>query len=385
MYVTLLSILGHSQLDMFTCPSCKTSLNKSGNIFGLFYVCPSCDGRAVTLEVVRKIIPRPMVNRLWQRARSGQYEGTRQCPVCRRRMPEVPILSSEKTEYIDVCTGCRIIWFDPQEFECLPKVDTQKPQEPLLSIEARQALALERLELLKKEQEQNDQMSRTGPDHWWQVIQALFGIPIEYNYTPLKHKPIVTWSLAAVITLVSIIAFRDLKDAVVNFGMIPAQFTRYFGFTLISAFFLHGGLFHLIGNLYFLLVFGDNTEDVLGKRNYLLLIAIAAIVGNIAHILGDPSSMVPCIGASGGISGILAYYCLRFRKARVGMILFFRWVRMPVVFMLAIWIIFQILGAYLQVTGLSNVSALAHLGGASVGIIFWWKTRASFSKTAAAN
>jgi membrane associated rhomboid family serine protease len=53
--------------------------------------------------------------------------------------------------------------------------------------------------------------------------------------------------------------------------------------------------------------------------------------------------------------------------------------------MLAIWIIFQILGAYLQVTGLSNVSALAHLGGASVGIIFWWKTRASFSKTAAAN
>lgn len=64
----------------------------------------------------------------------------------------------------------------------------------------------------------------------------------------------------------------------------------------------------LIGNLYFLMVFGDNTEDILGKCNYLLLIAIATIIENIVHILGEPASTVPCIGASGGISGILAYY-----------------------------------------------------------------------------
>ena len=384
MYVTLLSIVGHSQLDMLTCPSCKTSLNKNGNKFGLFWVCPSCDGRAVTLEVVRKAIPRPMVNRLWQRARSGQYEGTRQCPACRRRMPEVPILSREKTEYIDICSKCHFIWFDPHEFEHLPKVEIKQSQSQPLSMEAREALALARLESLKKEQVQQE-MSSSSPDHWWEVIPALFGIPIEYNYTPLKHKPIVTWSLAVAITLVSVIAFRNLGAAITGFGLIPAEFTRYFGFTLISSFFLHGGIIHLIGNLYFLWVFGDNTEDVLGKRDYLLLITIATITGHIAHILSAPGSTVPCVGASGGISGILAYYCLRFRNASVGMILFFRWVRMPVVFMLAIWIIFQILGAYLQVTGLSNVSALAHLGGASVGIIFWWKTRASFSKTVAVN
>ncbi len=368
---------------MFTCPSCKTSLNKNGITFGLFWVCPSCNGRALTLEVIRKTIPRPMVNLLWQRVRSGQYAGTRQCPACKRRMLEIPIINKEKTEYIDVCTSCHLIWFDPHEFEHLPKVEIQKSQEPLLSTKAREALARARLEVLRKEQK-HQEMSNSSPDHWWEVIIALFGVPVEYNYTPLKHRPIVTWSLAAAITLVSFIAFQDLNTAVANLGMIPAQFTRYLGFTFISSFFLHGGFLHLIGNLYFLLVFGDNTEDVLGKHNYLLLIAIAALVGNIAHILGDPDSTIPCIGASGGIAGIMAYYCLRFPKASVGMIWWFRWIRIPVGFMLAIWIIFQILGANRQIAGFSNVSALAHLGGAFIGIFFRWKTRQSFSETTAA-
>jgi membrane associated rhomboid family serine protease len=298
-------------------------------------------------------------------------------------MPEVPVINKEHTEYIDVCTKCLLLWFDTYEFESLPKVEVKKTQAPPLSIDAREALAMERLELLKKQQRQDDLDSRIGPDHWWEVVLALFGMPAEYNYTSLKHKPIITWSLAAVIVLVSLITFRNLRPAVMNFEMIPAQFTRYFGFTFISSFFLHGDYLHLIGNLYFLIVFGDNTEDVLGKRNYLLLITIATVVGHIAHIIADPASKVPCIGASGGISGILAYYCLRFPKAKVGIILLFRWIRIPVVFMLIIWIIFQIIGAYRQILDLSNVSALAHLGGASVGIIFWLGTRRSFSKTAA--
>jgi len=296
-------------------------------------------------------------------------------------MSEVPIINKEKTEYIDVCSKCHFIWFDPDEFEHLPKVGIEDLQGPPLSMEAREALALGRLESLKKEQEQIDQASRTGPDHWWEVIPALFGIPIEYNYTPLKHRPIATWSLAAVITLVSVIAFRNLGPAIAGFGLIPAEFTRYLGFTFISSFFLHGGFIHLIGNLYFLWVFGDNTEDVLGKRNFLLLIATATIAGDIAHILGNPASTIPCVGASGGISGILAYYCLRFQNASVGIILLFRWVRIPVFLMLVIWIIFQLVGAYMQTSGLSNVSAFAHLGGATVGIIFWWITKKSFAKT----
>ncbi len=161
--------------------------------------------------------------------------------------------------------------------------------------------------------------------------------------------------------------------------MIPAKFTRHFGLTFVTSFFLHGGLFHLIGNLYFLIVFGDNTEDVLGKGRYLLLVAAAAMVGDVTHILADPRAAVPCIGASGGISGILAYYCLRFPRASVGMVWWLRWFRLPVGLMFALWVLTQIVGAMWVSAGMGNVAVFAHLGGAAVGVLFWLWTRRSLS------
>ncbi|MHC4494669.1 MAG: rhomboid family intramembrane serine protease [Planctomycetota bacterium] len=138
----------------------------------------------------------------------------------------------------------------------------------------------------------------------------------------------------------------------------------------------------MFGNLYFLVVFGDNSEDILGKARYLLMIAAAAIAGDVAHILSDPGSTIPCIGASGGISGILAYYCLRFPKAKVGIILFWvRWIRMPVGVMFVLWILLQIITAMKQSMGISNVAVFAHFGGAAVGILFWWFSRKPFSET----
>lgn len=368
---------------MLICPGCKTSLSKNSNILGLFWVCPLCDGRAVALEVIKKAIPRPIVNQLWQRARSGQYAGYRKCPACKRSMTEIPIISKNKTEYLDVCTGCHFIWFDPQEYECLPKVPIATERKNEIPLKDREALALARLEVLKQEQVSKN-IGVSSPDHWWEIIPALFGLPIVYNYTSLKHKPFATWTLAGLIALVTIYFYWDIETAVTNLGLVPAELGRYFGFTFISAFFLHAGLIHLIGNLYFLLVFGNNTEDVLGKKRFLLLVAIATIVGDIAHILGEPRSTIPCVGASGGLSGILAYYCLRFPKARVGIIYYFRWIRLPVGMMFALWIILQVLLAYRQVLGFTNVSALAHLGGASIGVLFWLLNRKSFSKTYAA-
>ncbi|MDH4240356.1 MAG: rhomboid family intramembrane serine protease [Phycisphaerae bacterium] len=368
---------------MLICPGCKTSLTKNSNTLGLFWVCPSCDGRAVSLELVRKAIPRPIVNSLWQRARSGQYSGTRKCPACRRTMAEVPIISREKTEYLDVCTGCHFIFFDPREYEHLPKLPVVKEPKDDLSPKAREVLALARLEILKKDQE-SEGMGESSPEHWWEIIPAIFGLPIEYNYTSLKNMPFVTWALVAFIAFVNIYFYRDLEEVITNWGLIPAELGRHFGFTFISSFFLHAGLIHLIGNLYFLLVFGDNTEDILGKKNFILLVAIATLAGHIAHIMGDPRATVPCVGASGGISGIMAYYCLRFPKASVGFLWYYRfWIRIPVGVMFALWVLSQMLQVFWQVSGFTNVSALAHLGGASIGILFWWLTKKSFSKAIA--
>ena len=291
-------------------------------------------------------------------------------------MKEIPLGIGSPSRLLDVCTGCHFVWFDRGEFEALPKLDVRKPPGTKFSPEEIEALALERLAKIKDKQYAEE----TGPDHWWEIFPALFGIPIEYNRTPLRNRPIATWLLAVVIMGVSIAAFRNLGPVVKGWGLVPAEFGRHFGLTLITSFFLHGGAIHLLGNLYYLMVFGDNSEDVLGKARYLLLIALAVIVGDFAHILSSPGSTTPCIGASGGISGILAYYCLRFPHARVGIIFWFRWYRMSVGYMFVVWILLQIITAVQQSGGIGRVAVFAHLGGAAVGVLFWLFTRQSFSE-----
>jgi membrane associated rhomboid family serine protease len=364
---------------MLTCPSCKQMLDKKRGGLGLFWVCPSCKGRAMTLGMVKKAISRHAANTLWQKARANRHGDGKTCPACKRRMAEVSIVSGGTIEYLDVCTGCHFIWFDPREFESLPKSAASKaPRTVQMSDKEKEALALLRLEKLKIElKDQNAE--ETAPDAWWEVAVAYMGIPVEYNYTTLRHRPIATWLLAVVIALVSFATFRNLESAVTNWGLIPAEFSRHFGLTFVTSFFLHGGLIHLLGNLYYLVVFGDNSEDVLGRWRYLLLIVAAAVVGDIAHIISDPGSTTPCIGASGGISGVLAYYCLRFPKATVGIVVFFHWVRLPVGFMFALWVVLQIIAAMQQSVGIGNIAVFAHLGGAAVGVLFWLWTRHSIS------
>ena len=138
-------------------------------------------------------------------------------------------------------------------------------------------------------------------------------------------------------------------------------------------------------NLYFLVTFGDNVEDFLGRSRYLALIAVATLFGAILHTLPDPQSAVPVIGASGGISGILAYYTLAFPRSRVGLTHFWyflysggRWVCLPVWVIFAGWLILQFVGVWQQLAGWSNVSALAHLGGVAAGFLLWivWRNNA---------
>jgi len=372
---------------MFTCPQCSVTLSKRMSpSLGLTWVCPSCRGRAVTLDLLRRVVPQPLVNRLWQRARSGPYGSTQKCPACNRRMAEVPIIATEgKTTCLDVCTHCHFVWFDTQEFEGLPKIPPELPKSEALPLKAREALALAHLEALRRESAATD--LQAPPDHWWQLVVGILGMPVEYNDTPLRSWPLVTWSLAAAIATVSLVARGNLDAVIWQWGLIPAELGRYFGLTFLTSFFLHGGLFHLLINLYFLVVFGDNTEDVLGKDRFLLLVATAAVAGDITHILADPRASLPCVGASGAISGILAYYCLRFPTANVGFLNpfhyyranWFLYFRAPVIFMLVAWASIQILEIPWIMGGIGNVAVFAHLGGAAVGVLFWWWTRRTVS------
>ncbi|MGD9110182.1 MAG: zf-TFIIB domain-containing protein, partial [Phycisphaerales bacterium] len=105
-------------------------------------------------------------------------------------MFEIPFISEGETEYFDVCASCHFIWFDTGEYERLPKTAPPKPkqQEPELSAEGKEAFAMCQLEKLNARMK-DEKLGVTTPEHWWEIIPALFGLPIEYDNKELEHKP----------------------------------------------------------------------------------------------------------------------------------------------------------------------------------------------------
>jgi len=297
------------------------------------------------------------------------------CPGCGNHMAEVLVVTAHDKPCLDVCTLCQFVWFDYGEYETLPTLPKNRKAEDELPQAAREKLALLQLQADREEARKNV-FGEYTPDSWLEWVVGFLGMPIEQDAPPVYSVPWVTWGVTTLITIISLVAFLDLPAAINGLGLIPAQFTRHGGLTFLTSFFIHGSVLHLLGNIYFLLIFGDNVEEHLGKKRFLLLIAYATAGGAIAHILGDATSEIPCIGASGGISGILAFYALKFPEVRIGFLLrFFWWFSLPASLMFLIWIALQFFGVWTQQAGFSHVAALAHLGGAGVGLIFWLATR----------
>ena len=250
---------------------------------------------------------------------------------------------------------------------------------PELPQKVREMLAIAKVEQLAKEAEGPD-FDSAPPDETWKQIAAFLGVPVELDSMPRARRPWATWVLGAVIIGVSLFAFTRLREMVMQFGLVPAEATRLHGLTFVTSFFLHAGIIHLVGNIYFLFVFGDDVENFLRPLRYLALIALAAFVGDLAHIALDPRSQIPCIGASGGIAGVITFFALNFPRVRLAFLMrwwfvWFRWIRLPAWFGLVLWILFQLIGALEQRAGMSSVSSIAHLGGAAVGVVAWllWK------------
>ncbi|MBU4270723.1 MAG: rhomboid family intramembrane serine protease [Planctomycetes bacterium] len=340
----------------------------------MLYHCPKCDGRAAGMSVLRRIGSKNSIRRLWQLARKGGGAPGADCPACRRAMAELdlPLTNCPRPLRLDVCAGCQFVWFDPREIEQFPSPDADAAQP--LPEKAREILAMHQLRRVAEEAEKAD---RDGnyPDELWQCIPAMLGMPVEQNAPELARLPWLTYGLAAALVAVYALTAGHLRPTIEEYGLVPADMLRHGGVTFITSFFLHGGVMHLIGNVYFLLIFGDNVEDDLGWWRCAVLLAIAALVGDVVHIFGEPRSAIPCVGASGGISGIITYYALRFPHARVGFMFrywfYFRWVSVPAWVALVLWFFVQLVFVYHQRMGIGNVAGLAHLGGAAVGLAAW--------------
>ena len=174
------------------------------------------------------------------------------------------------------------------------------------------------------------------------------------------------------------------------FGAVPAKVSlalagRYSWqeglLPVLTSMFLHGGLLHLAGNMWFLWIFGDNVEDDLGHGLYLLFYLLCGILASAAHYLTDPYSTIPSVGASGAISGVMGAYMMRFPFARITTLIplfvIFTTVELPALVMLVYWFVIQFISGAgeMGVEG-GGVAWWAHIGGFVAGAaLIWLKPR----------
>ena len=235
------------------------------------------------------------------------------------------------------------------------------------------------------------------------------------DLNPTERFSFVTVGLIAANAIVFVYELMlgpELNSFVAGYGMVPYEITRFVDLTggaaagpiahapgppliqltLLTSMFIHGGFLHLIGNMLYLWIFGNNIEDLLGPIKFLVFYLVCGLVAALAHILTEPGSVVPTVGASGAVSGVLGAYLVAHPRARVVTLVFLgffiRLIQVPAAVILVFWFVLQIFSGVASLsTGVqaSGVAWFAHIGGFLAGGILikllagrrlrWIKTR----------
>jgi membrane associated rhomboid family serine protease len=139
--------------------------------------------------------------------------------------------------------------------------------------------------------------------------------------------------------------------------------------TLLTSMFLHGSWGHIIGNMLYLLIFGDQIEDRLGHFKFTLFYIAAGLAAGLAQVITDPNSILPCVGASGAIAGVLGAYLVLYPHNSVRVLVFGRTTLVPAILVLGAWWVMQVMGHLGNPTQEGGVAYMAHIGGFVVGVV----------------
>ena len=309
--------------------------------------CRHCGGiwfdRGELLRACRHDDPNiPMTDEIL--ASLGPHTGgaSRPCPRCGGALFEYEHAPGSSV-HIDVCGRCYGVWLDAGELAVI-----QKDQQV-----SRATATIDR------------------PTNWktW-LFEFLLRLPVEFNVRPRKFPWITVLLIIANVLIWIGVVFGggDVRKIFMTYGSVPATLGSSQWFVaLFTSQFLHAGIVHLLANMYFLYILGDNVEDAMGKLGYLAFYLAMGAAGWIGHTIIDPSSTLPGVGASGAIAGVLGAYTIFFRRARLTLMLIVFQLKLSTFWYVTVYVVLNLTG---YAMGAAGVAWMAHLAGFFSGLIF---------------
>jgi membrane associated rhomboid family serine protease/Zn-finger nucleic acid-binding protein len=275
------------------------------------------------------------------------------CPEGHGKLTALRIRGVKGLE-IDSCERCGGVWFDHEEWGYLAAFRAW----------------------------QLHQATVAAPLGWAQwVFQLLLRLPVELNVRP-HSKPIATMALMATCVAVFVLSQFTGDEVSLFLAFRPDHLFSWGGvITPVTYQFVHGNWLHLLGNMYFLYIFGDNVEDVFGSGQFLLFFLICGVIAALAEAGVSMDTAQPMVGASGAIAGIMGAYIVLFREARLTMMIAVYQFKAPAYVWLGLWVLIQAAGVSDQLSGsVTGVAWAAHLGGFVAGLSITWLRRNALAR-----
>jgi len=280
------------------------------------------------------------------------------CPRCRQKL-KIFNYAYDSNVFLDKCPHCQGMWADGGEVK---EVARYLKEDPRITAIAEG--------LIQRNQTLEDltELSKTLMDTNLSVL-FMPKIILPLGDELVAHKfPKISLSIIGLCILIfigQIIFVSEPMAFVQSFGAIPTKILKGEAFySLFSSIFLHGGILHLLGNMFFFWIFGDNVEDRFSNLGYITFYLACGLAADFMHIFLNASSDIPAIGASGAISGIMGAYFVFYPAARVKLFFIYKILHVPAFLYLGTWFLFQLMfGFIFKATGVSNIAWFAHIGG----------------------
>ena len=349
------------------CPFCSTKLVEVKSKTALVDICPKCKGiwfdSGELVDFVKSLTESeeisPKTPRLFKEQTAQTLDTINEkckiCPKCNQKLKKFNYFYDSNV-FLDKCPQCQGMWADGGEVKEVARYLKKDPRITAIAeglIRRNQTLddLTELCEAL---------MKPVGPAT---LLLPKIIIPI-LDDTPRQRTPLITISMIIVCTLIfigQIFVITNPSSFFQRFGLIPASFLNI---GLISSMFLHGGFLHLFGNMFFLWLFGDNVEDRFSHLGFFMFYLCCGVAASVMHSILNWDSLIPAIGASGAISGIMGAYFVFYPTARIKLFFINRIVHMPAFLYLGVWFLFQLMfGLILKSAGTSKIAWFAHIGG----------------------